>query len=61
MILMMWLPFTPPPAKDVMAYQQRPPAFKPADPFDDIVIMTPKQMKRAAEATLPKLKSVRGY
>lgn len=54
MIVLMWMPFTPPPTKNVMALQ-KPPVLKPADdPFDNIQIMPWKKMKRAAEAALPR-------
>lgn len=38
--------------------QQRAPA---AVSFEKVSVMTPVQMKRAAEAALPKAKSVRGF
>lgn len=68
LILLMWLPFTPPPTKNVMAWKtqvfvtgQKPPVIKPADPFDDINVMTPQRMRMEAEHAIPKLISVRGY
>jgi hypothetical protein len=50
LLILIWLPFTPPPSKHAQA--QQPPVIKPADPFDDINLIDPKRNPRVKYKTV---------
>jgi hypothetical protein len=60
LIILMLMPWSPPPMKRADA-EQKPPVLKPADPFDNINLMTPQRLRGEAERAIPQLKAVRGY
>lgn len=50
MLLLMFIPWTPPPLKNVMA--QKAPIITPADPFDNINLLDPRRMPKQKIRTI---------